>query len=306
MTRRITFWLVLTFLLATGVYGEESHMQKLAPDVFFWQGDHVLRKPANCTWIILKDYVVVVDANFPWAAREIIPEIRKTTNKPVRFVFDTHYHSDHTFGNSVFADAGASVIMSDASAEELKTKGKAAWDGWKETGEHSLIGFRLEYPILTFTDKLAIDDGNHRIELIKVGPGHTRGDAVAYLPKEKILMTGDLCVNWKWGNYIGDPDADYDGWIRILGELAQKDVRTVVPGHGDPGTASTLLGERDYLADMLQQVRAGIRAGKTADQLASEIDLSRHGSFGSKEHAKGMSNANAIRGMYRNLTSSNK
>src|SRR5690242_19888010 len=99
------------FVLLFGIaaHSQQPGVRELAPGIFFWQGDHVLRKPANCTWVVFKDYVLVIDANFPWAAREILAEIRRTTDKPVRFVFNTHYHSDHTFGNSVFVDAGASV-----------------------------------------------------------------------------------------------------------------------------------------------------------------------------------------------------
>ena len=87
-------------------------------------------------------------------------------------------------------------------------------------------------------------------------------------------------VNWKWGNNVADPDADYDNWIRVLDDLAQWDIRTVVVGHGSLGSTDTLRAQRAYLADMQAQVRAGIKAGKSADQLVKEIDLSRHGSFG--------------------------
>jgi glyoxylase-like metal-dependent hydrolase (beta-lactamase superfamily II) len=299
--QRIILGAGFVLLFVAAARSQQPAVRELAPGVFFWQGDHVLRKPANCTWVVFKDYVLVIDANFPWAAREILAEIRRTTDKPVRFVFNTHYHSDHTFGNSVFVDAGASVVSSQECAADFRARGKAAWDRWKDTGGHSLTGSRLEYPSMTFADKLIFDDGEHRVELIKVGPGHTKGDAVAYLPKEQILATGDLCVNWTWGNNVGDVDADYDGWIRILDELARWDVQILVPGHGSLGTTETLRGQREYISDMLQQVRAGLRAGKTADQLASEIDLSKHGSFGSDQHAPGMSNASSIRAMYRKV-----
>src|SRR5689334_20321761 len=84
-------------LLLVAAWSQEQKVFQLAPGVFYWQGDTAIRRPANCTWVLFKDYVVVVDANFPWGAREILPEIKKTTNLPVRFVFNTHYHADHTF-----------------------------------------------------------------------------------------------------------------------------------------------------------------------------------------------------------------
>ena len=295
--RRITFGIVFGLLLFAAAHSEGTGVRELAPGVFFWQGDHILRKPANCTWILFKDYVLVSDANFPWGAREILPEIKRTTNKPIRFVFDTHYHSDHTFGNSLFVDAGASVVCSEECGSELKTKGREAWDKWHETGAHSLAGARLEFPTLTFADRIAFDDGDRRVEIKRLGPAHSRGDAVAYLPKEKILITGDLCVNWTWGNNMADPDADYDNWTRVLDDLTRWDVRTVVPGHGSLATVDTLRAQREYIADIVTQVRTGVRAKKTADQLIAEIDLSKHGYFG----ANAQQNAGSIRAVYRKV-----
>src|SRR5262245_16703780 len=98
-------------------------VRQLAPGVYSWQGDTTLRQPANCTWVILKGYVFVIDANFPWSAREILPDSKKTTHTPIRYVFDTHYHSDHTFGNSVWVDAGASISCSQDCANERASKG---------------------------------------------------------------------------------------------------------------------------------------------------------------------------------------
>ena len=98
------------------------------------------------------------------------------------------------------------------------------------------------------------------------------------------------------GNNVGDTDANYDNWIRVLDNLAQWDVQTLVPGHGSLGTTATLEAQRGYLADMQAQVRTGLKAGKSAAQLSKEIDLTRHGSFG----ANAEQNAGSIRAMTRN------
>lgn len=286
----------LLFFAARGQQAQD--VRQLAPGVFFWQGDHVLRKPANCTWVIFKDYVLVIDANFPWGAREILPLIKKTTNKPIRFVFDTHYHSDHTFGNSVFADDGATLICSEVCAEELRNKGATQWKNFREDGAFNLRGARFEPPTLTFSDRIAFDDGTQRVEITRVGPGHSKGDAVAYLPAQKILITGDLCVNWTWGNNVADVDADYENWARVLDRMAGWDVATVVPGHGSLGTTATLRAQRAYLMDMAAKVKQGIQSGATADDLAKRIDLSGHGSFG----ANAEQNAASIKAMFRNLS----
>ena len=77
----------------------------------------------------------------------------------------------------------------------------------KRTDQYSLAPYRLEPPSLVFGEFMAIDDGERRLELRPVGPAHTIGDAVAFLPNERILFTGDLCVNWRFGNNVGDRDA---------------------------------------------------------------------------------------------------
>jgi glyoxylase-like metal-dependent hydrolase (beta-lactamase superfamily II) len=123
---------------------------------------------------------------------------------------------------------------------------------------------------------------------------------VAYLPKEKILVTGDLCVNGNpWGNNVADPHADYDKWLSVLDTLASWNIKTVVPGHGELGTTETLKQQRAYLADMLAQVRRGIKAGKTKEELVKEIDLNRHPVYGQNK----VSTARSIRAMFDKLKS---
>ena len=285
-------------LAVAPLIAQPGPVREIAPGVFYYFGDEDAQKPANCTWVVFHDYVLAVDANYPWGAREILGEIRKTTLKPVRFVFNTHYHHDHTFGNSVFVDAGATVISTRDTAAEMHTLGQVEWDRGEGSRGHSLKEFRREFPTLTFDDRLVFDDGEHRVELIRMGPAHTRGDGVAFLPKEKILVTGDLFVNGNpWGNNVADPDADYDRWLKVLDTMAGWDVAKVVPGHGAIGDTSTIKLQRAYLASMLNQIRRGMASGKTADELVRTIDLRPFGVYG----ANTVSNQRSIRNMYRRL-----
>jgi glyoxylase-like metal-dependent hydrolase (beta-lactamase superfamily II) len=271
--RRLIAAAGFAILLIAAAGSQQSTVKELAPGVFFRQGDRTQNEPANCGWVIFKDYVLVIDANFPWGAKKILPEIKKTTSKPIRFVFNTHYHGDHAYGGSLYTDIGATIVCSEDCAAESRTKGQAGWD----------------------KNKMVFDDGTHRVELIKVGPGHSKGDAVAYLPKEKLLFTGDLCVNWKFGNNVADADADIENWVRALGTMEKWDVRTVIPGHGILSDTNTLRGQAAYLADMWKQVRSGKQQGKTADQLVKEINLSKHQPFGADTER----NAVSIRAMYK-------
>jgi cyclase len=294
--KKILLAVILAFT-AVSLLAQTKPANEIAPGVYYYFGDELQHRPANAVWIIFKDYVVVVDANYPWGARDILQEIRKTTAKPVRFVFNTHYHHDHSFGNSVFADSGATIVSTNETASEMKTLGRREWD--QNYSGQNLEGYRQEFPTLLFDKLLVFDDGEHLVELMKMGPAHTAGDAVAWLPKEKILVTGDLCVNGNpWGNNVADPNADYDRWLNVLDTLAAMNVQTVVPGHGEPGTIGILKQQRAYLADLLCQVRQGILAGKSKEELVKEIDLSKHPVYGENK----VSTARSLGAMFDKLT----
>ena len=276
--------------------GQVRPVHQLAPGVFTRIGDRDARQPANTSWVEFRQFVVVIEANTPWGIRAALPEIRKTTSKPIRYVFDTHYHWDHTQGNSVMADEGVTVVCSQNCASELGTKGKTEWEQMsKRTGEYSLAPYRLQQPSVVFGDFMAIDDGERRLELRRVGPAHTIGDAVAFLPKEEILFTGDLCVSWRFGNNVGDRDADHLHRAQVLNEMAGWNVKTVVPGHGGLGTVATLKAQSAFIDDLWRQVSVGKKAGKTIEQLVKEIDLSKHGDFA----ADAQQNQSAIRAVFR-------
>lgn len=271
--------LAAVFVCASNSFAQNKPVREIAPGVFYYFGDETQQKSANCTWIVFKDYVLAIDANYPWGAEEIIQEIKKTTDKPIKFVFNTHYHHDHSFGNANFVDAGAVVVSTATTADEMHTLGQYEWDhGYSP---RDMKNYRREYPTLLFNDTLVFDDSIHRVELIKMGPAHTAGDGVAFLPKEKILITGDLFViGIPWGNNVADPHADYDKWLKVLAKMESWKPKIVIPGHGEPSTTRQLKDQRMYLQDMLQQVSAGIRAGKTREQLITQINLGKHPVYG--------------------------
>ena len=298
--RRCTLFVAFVALLAVTysrtMESQSDAVRQLAPGVYSRQGDKDAQQPANTSWVEFRDFVVVIEANTPWGIKATLPEIRRTTSKPIRYAFDTHYHWDHTQGNSVMFDEGATVVCSADCASELGTKGRTEWEQMsRRTGEYSLAPYRLQPPSVVFGDFMAIDDGERRLELRRVGPAHTIGDAVAFLPTEGILFTGDLCVNWRFGNNVGDRDADHQHWVQVLNEMAGWNVKTVVPGHGGLGTVATLRAQSGFIDDLWKQVSAGKKAGKTADQLVKEIDLSKHGDFA----ADAQQNQAAIRQVFR-------
>jgi cyclase len=274
--KRLLSIAVFSCLLVVAFYrdaaSQSTLVRQVAPGVFVRLAEPDKNIIANAGWVVFRDYVLVIDANYPWGARAILADLRKTTNKPIRFVFDTHYHADHAFGNSLFVDAGATIVCSQDCMAESQRKNSVAWNNDKGEGEFNLKQWRLEHPQVGFPDRMVFDDGAHRVELTRVGPGHTLGDAIAYLPKERILFTGDLCLT-RAGNNMADQDADPENWVRALDRLHQMDVATLIPGHGPIGNHDSILPQRKYLAALIDGVRAGIRNGQSADAVAESLDL---------------------------------
>src|SRR5438067_8578671 len=106
---------------------QSNFTHQIAPGVYYRAADRPKNIIANTGWVVFRDYVLVIDANYPWGARAVVSDLRRTTKKPIRFVFDTHYHADHSFGNSEFVDAGVTVVCSQDCMAESKDKNPAAW-----------------------------------------------------------------------------------------------------------------------------------------------------------------------------------
>src|SRR5262245_5008834 len=211
-----------------------NDVKEIAPGVFFrYSSIHATDKSipfggSNHTWVVFKDYVVVIDANFPKEAGDVIEAIKKTTDKPIKYVLDTHHHGDNAYGTAVWAKAGAKVIAHKNCARLLKSNGPKQWEEAAK-GRKDVRESELKQVDESFDDKLVIEDDTQKIEFLFLGHAHTPGDAVAYLPKHKILCTGDACVNGAF-NYMGHSNSA--SWIQCLDKMAKLDVKLVCPGHG--------------------------------------------------------------------------
>jgi phosphoglycerate dehydrogenase-like enzyme/glyoxylase-like metal-dependent hydrolase (beta-lactamase superfamily II) len=255
-----------------------NEVREIAPGVFFRYSSisatdkSVVFGGSNHTWIVFEDYVVVIDANFPKEAADVIAAIRQTTDKPIRYVLNTHHHGDHAYGNAVWAREGASIVAQANCARWLRDKGprEFADAGKGPAGRKDVAQSTLKVPSIVFDDKLVLDDGKQRVEFRFFGHAHTPGDAVAYLPRHKILCTGDACLNGAF-NYTGHSDTA--SWIRVLERLEQLDVRLVCPGHGPLAGKDLLQRQKRYFVELRQQVQKGIDANLAPDDIAKRIDM---------------------------------
>lgn len=246
-----------------------AQADQAAPGVFFHEGTLSYTVDAVCNngWIIFDDYVLVIDANVPAGAKLIIQKIRALTDKPIRFVFDTHHHGDHAYGNQVMADAGAIAVAHTGVIDELKKFEPGAWEEAAKT-RADVKASKLKFPSLLFSKDLIFDDGKHRVELMHLGVAHTHGDAVAWLPKEKILFTGDLCVNGPY-NYTGDGDTGQ--WIKALDAAKKLGAEIVCPGHG-PRVGGTVLDDQQmFFRALREQVGALVAKGAAGKARIEEV-----------------------------------
>src|SRR5438105_12745645 len=255
-----------------------NEVKEVAPGVFFRYSaisatdKNVVFGGSNNIWVVFEDYVVVIDANFPKEAHDVIEAIKKTTDKPIRYVLDTHHHGDHAYGNMVFADAGASIVAQTNCARLLRVNGPEEFKqaGKPPTGRKDVAESSLKPPSVVFDDKLVLDDGKQRVEFLFLGHAHTSGDAFAYLPRQKLLCTGDACVNGAY-NFMGHSDSA--SWIRVLERAQQLDVKLVLPGHGPIAGRDLLERQKRYFIELRNEVRKGIQADKNIDDVINSIDM---------------------------------
>jgi glyoxylase-like metal-dependent hydrolase (beta-lactamase superfamily II) len=246
---------------------------ELAPGVFFYEGDP-FATGSNRGWVIFSEYVLVIDSSFPAGAEETVRAIRATTNRPIRFAFDTHHHGDHVYGNQVFTAQGATVIAHVNALQEMRRLETGVFGGpsgrWEEeaSARDDLKGRKLAPPSLLFPTELVFDDGVQRVELVHFGVGHTRGDAFAWIPKHRILFTGDACVNGAW-NFVGD--GHVGRWIRTLDEPRALAPKTVCPGHGALGTADLLDDQQLFFRRLVEEVEQRATRGDAVGGAIEDI-----------------------------------
>src|SRR6516165_5448121 len=258
---------------------ETGKADLIAPDIYFHQGQVSDTADAVCNngWIIFEDYVLVIDANFPAGAKLVISKIRSVTDKPIRFAFDTHHHGDHAYGNQVFVENGAVPVAHTGVIEEMKRyetgyygNQPGAWEAASK-GRADLRTTKLKPPSVLFSKDLIFDDGKHRVELMHLGVAHTHGDAVAWLPKERILFTGDMCVNGPY-NYVGD--GDVGKWIGTLDAAKELGAKIVCTGHG-PRSVGTVLEDQQAFFKALREQVGAVMAGKSPKEAKTQVEVIR-------------------------------
>ena len=254
------------------VTAQKDSIKEVSKGVWFREGDLMGQGHCNNIVIEMKDYLVVVDANFPSGAQRLMADIKKISSKPVKYVFDTHHHGDHAYANAVWTKMGATTIAHIGVLNEMKAREPQRWqEAAKEREDvRSLNLTTVEPPKETFSKSPhVITDGSRRIELHHFGWAHTKGDGFVFLPKEKIIATGDAVVN---GPYNYTADGNVGNWPKVVKGAQKMGATMVLPAHGPHGGPEILAGELAFMTELHKAVVAARKSGKKLDDVVKMKD----------------------------------
>jgi glyoxylase-like metal-dependent hydrolase (beta-lactamase superfamily II) len=227
---------------------------------------------------------LLVDTLFDLAmTREMLAGLEPVTAEhPIRTVVNTHANGDHWFGNELVA--GAEIVASAATAEEMATNGPELIRGLLDQpggvgsfarhifAPFDFTGITATPATRTFTDEITLDVGGTEVRVINLGPAHTGGDSVVFVPSERVLYAGDLL-------FIGGTPISWAGpisnWVRACDRMLALEPELVVPGHG-PVIEAARIGEvRDYLTFVQQEAQQRYERGMSPEDAMRDISLGR-------------------------------
>jgi cyclase len=300
-------WLWLDARAQSGgaIVSGAHRFEKVADGIYYATASGTMTVGANSPVILTDTEAIVIDSEItPAAARALVADIKAITDKPVRYVIDSHYHYDHSHGNQIFGPDVqvighentrkrmltnvleqytylSSVEPVPARVEALRKRIGDEKDPQQKEALERQVANQLSYleqvketrvtpPNVTLDRRMTLHRGGREIQLLYLGRGHTDTDVVVYLPKERIVCTGDLMESVI--SYMGDAFAEE--WPATLDRLKALDFDTVMPGHGVvfKGKARIEAFQR-YVREVLKQTMDLRKAGVSAEAAAQRIDM---------------------------------
>lgn len=294
--------------------GSPSHrFEELADGVYFAIGTGAMTVMSNSLVLVNDDHVMLVDTSVtPAAARGLVAGIETLTDKPIKYVFNTHYHFDHAHGNQIFGDdveiIGHDFVRTMLSSDVLtqrthrsftegipdqldQVRARISEASNAEDREELAAALRIQEahwealqetkptpPNVTYSDTMRLVKGGREVQLHFPGPGHTGGDTLVFLPEERIVFTGDFFVGRPGGHslpYMGD--GYVEEWPASLDGLKALEFDTIVPGHGLPFREREQIDHlQALLRDLNRQVTALYAEGVSVQEAIDRVDLSPH------------------------------
>jgi cyclase len=279
---------------------EPQHHEREAADPFTLKplagGVYALYgRGGNVGFLAGSDSVLVVDSQFKDLAPGILKKIQSVTDKPIKFLVNTHHHGDHVGGNETFRSV-ALIIGHDnvrthmlASPAELQRDLPARIEDARQAGNAERLqqlNEQLEWarkvkaveiaaPIVTFQSELRIHIGDETVQVWHTPPAHTDGDSVVYFEKANVLHMGDLLFNKVIPVIDVSNGGSPKGYIAALDTvLARVPANvTIIPGHGEVTDIAGVKALRQYMSDVIEAARKAKAAGKSKDDFVKDVEL---------------------------------
>jgi cyclase len=282
--------------------------EKIADGVYYATASGTMQVGANSPVFVNDSETIIIDSETsPAAGRALLADIKAFTDKPVKYVIDSHFHYDHLFGNQIFGP-DVQIIGHDHTVERLRVntmeqftflsstrpipervavlrqriaqetdpQQRAAMERQAQNSlayQEQVKEVKQTPPNTTFDNTMTLLRGGREFRLMYLGRGHTDTDVVTFLPRERIVATGDLMESVL--SYMGDSYPEE--WVATLEKLKALDFDTVLPGHGVPFTGKErITAFQDYLRDVVAQTNALRRQGLSADEAAKRVDMTKH------------------------------
>jgi cyclase len=256
-----------------------TELKQLAPNVYAYQQEggtgHLNAGISNAGLFVGEDSLLVFDAlGYPLQSKAFIAAAKEASGgKPISHLINSHHHGDHVAGNQFFRPA---QIASHPYCRQEVLKAipntPTSWpkaDGLADGTEVR----KLAPPTVTFEDNLIYNIGGNTVEFRFVGPAHTWGDVVAYLPQHKILFAADLAffhlVPYCHNAYISK-------WMESIDKVMKMDVDVIVPGHGPVGGKKDLAESADYFRFLKTEVKKRYDAKMSAGAAAADIKMGKY------------------------------
>lgn len=313
--KRTLFLIPFVLLLAYAFDTRQTATHKfdeIAPGVFFATGGDRVTVGSNSLVVVNEDDVLLVDSHIsPEAARALIASVKTLTPKPIRTVVNSHYHYDHANGNQVFGKDveiigheytrkkllgdvlhEATYLNNGSPATQQRAVAPLEAQIAKANGEaktkletqlatlkrhiQELAEVKPTPPNVTLTTKLTLYRGSREIQILHLGRGHTAGDLVVYLPKEKVVFTGDLFFNG--APYLGD--AYPTDFVQTLENLKKLPFTVAAGGHGPLIRDRAQIDfNQAYIRQYWAQVKGFHDAKLPAKEVKAKLDLSKYSAF---------------------------
>lgn len=245
--------------------GVEMHLKQVSENVYFAEGAAGIATDnagfiSNAGVVISNDGIVIFDAlGSPALAKQLLGEIRKISQQPIKAVVVSHYHADHFYGLQTFVDEGAEVIAplgasayleSDTANNRLEER-RVSLDPWVNDDTRLIVPDRLVETSQT------LEVGALSLEIINVGAAHSEGDLTMLVEPDGVLFSGDIIFEGRIP-FVGNGDTR--NWLAVLDRLSNNEVAAIVPGHG--GTAKDPQGvlrlTHDYLRILREKMGAAV------------------------------------------------